>query len=188
MQQISVLSIFSGRKDTPFPGAFLYFFTGASRWIVITSPIEPPGFPILKSMRLKLNSPLKTPPASPSGVNVKGISTGLVTSLIVRLPIALYPDSLGYIFSGSAVVDSANKLGVGSKKNVPLVAVYTQHDPVGEKQHTTTFQNQSAAYSLDKGAHWTKYAGNPVLKNPASVLVCVGSFCRKSNVGVAGPP
>ncbi|MDQ6762335.1 MAG: glycoside hydrolase family 32 protein, partial [Bacteroidota bacterium] len=28
------------------------------------------------------------------------------------------------------------------------------------------FQNQSIAYSLDEGKTWTKYAGNPVLKNP----------------------
>jgi fructan beta-fructosidase len=81
-------------------------------------------------------------------------------------PIALYPDSLGYIFSGSAVVDSANTSGFGEPGRTPLVAVFTHHDPVGEKQHTTTFQNQSIAYSLDKGASWTKYPGNPVLKNP----------------------
>lgn len=81
-------------------------------------------------------------------------------------PIALYPDSLGYIFSGSAVIDSNNTLGVGSRGKTPLVAIFTQHDPEGEKRHTNTFQNQSLAYSLDKGATWTKYSGNPVLKNP----------------------
>jgi fructan beta-fructosidase len=81
-------------------------------------------------------------------------------------PIALYPDSLGYIFSGSAVIDSGNTLGVGSKSKIPLVAIFTQHDPEGEKQHTNTYQNQSLAYSLDKGNTWTKYSGNPVLKNP----------------------
>lgn len=78
-------------------------------------------------------------------------------------PIALYPDSIGYIFSGSAVVDSSNTLGVGSRA---LVAIFTQHDPEGEKRHTDNFQNQSLAYSLDKGVTWTKYSGNPVLKNP----------------------
>jgi fructan beta-fructosidase len=82
-------------------------------------------------------------------------------------PIALYPDSLGYIFSGSAVVDSANTSGFGGGKGmVPMVAVFTHHDPGGEKQHTNTFQNQSLAYSTDKGVTWTKYSGNPVLKNP----------------------
>lgn len=81
-------------------------------------------------------------------------------------PIALYPDSLGYIFSGSAVVDSANSSGFGRGGKIPLVAIFTQHDPKGEKKGSNTFQNQSLAYSLDGGANWTKYAGNPVLKNP----------------------
>ena len=81
-------------------------------------------------------------------------------------PTALYPDSLGYIFSGSAVVDSNNTSGLGTRKNFPLVAVFTHHNPLGEKQHANDFQNQSLAYSLDKGATWTKYPGNPVLKNP----------------------
>jgi len=81
-------------------------------------------------------------------------------------PIALYPDSLGYIFSGSAVVDSSNSSGFGVSRQIPLVAVFTHHDPVGEKLHRNDFQNQSLAYSLDKGMTWTKYAGNPVLKNP----------------------
>ena len=83
-----------------------------------------------------------------------------------QLPIALYPDSLGYIFSGSAVVDSNNTSGFGSKGNIPLVAVFTQHDPLGEKNGRNDFQNQSIAYSLDNGRTWTKYEGNPVLKNP----------------------
>ena len=81
-------------------------------------------------------------------------------------PIALYPDSLGYIFSGSAVVDSSNTAGFGGPGKTPMVAIFTHHDPIGEKAHQNTFQNQSLAFSLDKGASWTKYAGNPVLKNP----------------------
>jgi fructan beta-fructosidase len=81
-------------------------------------------------------------------------------------PVALYPDSLGYIFSGSAVVDSSNTSGFGQPGKTPMIAIFTHHDPIGEKQHTNTFQNQSLAYSLDKGASWTKFAGNPVLRNP----------------------
>src|ERR1700747_3207135 len=55
-------------------------------------------------------------------------------------PIALYPDSLGYIFSGSAVVDSFNTSGFGRGDGgsaqggkIPLVAIFTHHDPKGEK-------------------------------------------------------
>src|SRR5687767_5106825 len=81
-------------------------------------------------------------------------------------PIALYPDTLGYIFSGSAVVDVNNTSGFGGDGKVPLVAIFTHHDPAGEKRGIDTYQVQSLAYSLDEGKTWTKYAGNPVMKNP----------------------
>lgn len=81
-------------------------------------------------------------------------------------PIALYPDSLGYIFSGSAVVDVNNTSGFGKNGKVPLVAIFTSHDPKGEKERRNDYQTQSIAYSLDEGKTWAKYAGNPVLKNP----------------------
>lgn len=80
-------------------------------------------------------------------------------------PVALFPDSLGYIFSGSAVVDINNTSGFGSEGKIPLVAIFTHHDPDGEKAGRTDYQNQSIAYSLDDGKTWVKYEGNPVLKN-----------------------
>ncbi len=83
-----------------------------------------------------------------------------------QLPIALYPDSLGYIFSGSAVVDYQNTSGFGKNGKVPMVAIFTNHDPKLEKTGSDKFQNESIAYSLDDGITWTKYPGNPVLKNP----------------------
>lgn len=78
-------------------------------------------------------------------------------------PIALYPDSLGYIFSGSAVVDKENTAGFG--KNA-MVAIFTYHNPNMEREGRNDFQYQGIAYSLDEGKTWTKYAGNPVLANP----------------------
>lgn len=81
-------------------------------------------------------------------------------------PIALFPDELGTIFSGSAVVDHQNTSGLGTKENPPIVAIYTNHDPEGETAGTDTFQTQSIAYSLDKGYTWAKYVGNPVIANP----------------------
>ncbi len=81
-------------------------------------------------------------------------------------PIALFPDSLGTIFSGSAVVDINNTSGFGKKGQAPLVAIFTQHNGEGEKAGRNDFQNQSLAYSLDNGKTWIKYANNPVLKNP----------------------
>ena len=43
--------------------------------------------------------------------------------------IALYPDPLGYIFSGSAVIDHENRSGLGSMENPPMVAIFTHHEP-----------------------------------------------------------
>lgn len=83
-----------------------------------------------------------------------------------HLPIALYPDSLGYIFSGSAVIDYKNTTGFGSESNPAMVAIYTYHNMAGEKAGNIDFQTQGIAYSLDKGRTWTKYEGNPVIKNP----------------------
>ncbi|MBV9962530.1 MAG: glycoside hydrolase family 32 protein [Parafilimonas sp.] len=81
-------------------------------------------------------------------------------------PIALYPDSIGYIFSGSVVVDKNNTSGLGMNGKPAVVAIFTQHDTAGEHAHTNTYQNQSIAYSNDEGKTWTKYNANPVLKNP----------------------
>jgi levanase/fructan beta-fructosidase len=81
-------------------------------------------------------------------------------------PIALYPDKLGTIFSGSAVVDLENTSGFGSIENPPIVAIFTNHNSEEEKKGSELFQNQSIAYSLDDGYSWQKYNGNPVIKNP----------------------
>lgn len=67
-----------------------------------------------------------------------------------NLPIALYPDDIGPIWSGSAVVDKNNTSGL-----VPgggLVAIYSYQN-----------QSQGIAYSIDNGRTWTKYAGNPII-------------------------
>ena len=71
------------------------------------------------------------------------------------LPVALKPDSLGDIFSGSAVVDENNTAGFG--KNA-LIAIYTAN---GKSQQ------QCIAYSTDRGRTFTKYKGNPVIANSA---------------------
>ncbi len=81
-------------------------------------------------------------------------------------PIALFPDELGYIFSGSAVVDFENTSGFGKNGSIPIVAIYTYHDPKKEESGSTDTQSQAIAYSLDEGLSWIKYAGNPVIPNP----------------------
>ena len=81
-------------------------------------------------------------------------------------PIAIYPDSIGLIFSGSAVVDEDNTSGFGKNGKAPIVAIFTQHNMKGEQSGSIDFQTQSIAYSNDNGYTWKKYAGNPVIKNP----------------------
>jgi len=57
-----------------------------------------------------------------------------------HLPVALFPDKLGYIFSGSAVVDWNNTSGLGTAESPPMVAIYTYHDPEGERAGRNDFQ------------------------------------------------
>ncbi|MER7195802.1 GH32 C-terminal domain-containing protein [Streptomyces flaveolus] len=74
-----------------------------------------------------------------------------------ELPLALSHDEEEMVFSGSAVVDWNNTTGFGTKKNPPMVAIYTSSYKNGGKQA------QSLAYSTDRGRTWTKYQGNPVI-------------------------
>ncbi|MEQ8242851.1 glycoside hydrolase family 32 protein [Fulvivirga sp.] len=92
------------------------------------------------------------------------VSTDMV--IWEHLPVALYPDDLGYIFSGSVVVDKNNTSGLGTAENPPLVAIFTYHQPEMEKAGKIDYQYQGIAYSTDKGRTWTKYENNPVLPNP----------------------
>ena len=71
-----------------------------------------------------------------------------------HLPIALFPDEHGDIWSGSVVVDERDTSGFFGGQS-GLVALFT-HQQKGT-------QKQSLAYSRDKGRTWEKYAGNPVL-------------------------
>ena len=80
--------------------------------------------------------------------------------------IALYPNALGTIFSGSAVIDSNNTSGFGRGRRAPLVAIYTQHSMEGEKAGRDDFQNQSISISLNAGKTFKTYRGNPVIKTP----------------------
>ena len=69
------------------------------------------------------------------------------------LPVALYPDTIGAIFSGSCVIDKENTAGFGKDA---MIAIYTS---AGSKQ------TQSIAYSTDNGRTFTKYENNPVLES-----------------------
>jgi fructan beta-fructosidase len=79
--------------------------------------------------------------------------------------IALYPDSLGLIFSGSAVMDVNNTSGLGTKENPPMIAIFTYHNMEFEKAGKVNTQTQGLAYSLDEGETWKKYESNPIINN-----------------------
>ena len=66
----------------------------------------------------------------------------------------LLPDTMGPMFSGSAVVDWNNTSGFGKDGKPPLVLIYTAAG------NPTV---QGIAYSTD-GRSFTKYSGNPVLQ------------------------
>ena len=83
-----------------------------------------------------------------------------------HLPVALYPDNNGQIFSGSAVIDWDNTSGLQEGENPPMIAIFTYHDMLGEKEGRVDFQTQGIAYSHDKGRNWEVYDENPVLRNP----------------------
>lgn len=75
------------------------------------------------------------------------------------LPVALEPDPIGTIFSGTIVVDWHDTTGFFDGKS-GLVAIFTHHHK--------DYECQSIAYSLDKGRTWIKYSGNPVLSGDGS--------------------
>ena len=74
-------------------------------------------------------------------------------------PIAIYPDSTGYIFSGSVVIDSNNTSKFEGIQDQHMIALYTY----GFEDDKMIPQRQGLAYSIDGGISWSKYNGNPVL-------------------------
>ena len=67
-------------------------------------------------------------------------------------PMALQPDVIGTIFSGSSVIDHEGTAGFGKGA---VVAMYTSAELMG--------QCQALAYSTDNGQTFTKYEGNPII-------------------------
>lgn len=72
-----------------------------------------------------------------------------------ELPPALLDDARRLVFSGSAVMDHAGTAGFGPGA---MIALYTAAG-TGPLQH----QAQALAWSIDRGASWNDFSGNPVL-------------------------
>ena len=73
-----------------------------------------------------------------------------------HLPIALFPDEIGVMYSGSAFVDAENVSGFGSKEEPALLLFYTAHDM------KTLRESQCLAWSTD-GLSFHKFEKNPII-------------------------
>jgi len=73
---------------------------------------------------------------------------------------ALLPDTMGTMFSGSAVVDWDNCTGLQKGDERTLVAFYTADGGTVTPKVSTT---QCLAYSNDRGRTWAKYEKNPII-------------------------
>ena len=68
--------------------------------------------------------------------------------------VALRPDYLGAVYSGSAIVDYENVSNLKENENDPIILFYT----------AAGFRfNQCIAYSTDKGKTFKKYSKNPII-------------------------
>ena len=82
-----------------------------------------------------------------------------------HMPVALAPDALGNIFSGSCVVDIRNDSGLFSgPSDRNLLAFYTSALP--QTDGRPDYQSQSLARSNNGGATWEKWDLNPIIDNP----------------------
>jgi sucrose-6-phosphate hydrolase SacC (GH32 family) len=76
-----------------------------------------------------------------------------------ELPIALYPDDSGPVYSGSVVVDWNDTAGLQRGSDPSLIAIYTAFGDL---------PTQCIASSADRGRTWQKFEGNPALPAMAS--------------------
>ncbi len=76
--------------------------------------------------------------------------------------IVLYPDQLGLMFSGSAIVDTKNATGLKEGENDVILLIYTAAGGDSELSKNQPF-TQCLAYSTDNGDTYKKYDKNPIV-------------------------
>ncbi len=76
-----------------------------------------------------------------------------------ELPVALYADQRGEMYSGSAVIDWNNSAGLEQGDEKTMLAFYTTagYSKAGEPY------TQDMAFSHDRGRTWEKYQNNPIV-------------------------
>lgn len=103
---------------------------------------------------------------NPVGMNWGNMHWGHATSCNLthweEQEIALFPDEMGTMYSGCALVDEDNVSGLGDGTNAPLLLFYTAAGGESELSKQATY-SQCLAYSLDGGRTFKKYSGNPVV-------------------------
>ncbi|MBR5520258.1 MAG: glycoside hydrolase family 32 protein, partial [Clostridia bacterium] len=77
-------------------------------------------------------------------------------------PIALFPDEMGTMFSGSAIIDHDNASGLGDGVTPPVLLYYTAAGNTSVLSKDKRF-TQCMAYSTDGGNTFRKYEQNPVI-------------------------
>lgn len=80
-----------------------------------------------------------------------------------ELGIALHPDRLGVVYSGSGICDQENRSGLGTVEDPALLFYYTAYGDLQEPSSAV----QCLAWSTDHGHTLHRYAGNPILGNLA---------------------
>ena len=79
-----------------------------------------------------------------------------------HLPIALYPDEMGTMFSGSAIVDKENRSGLKTGDEDVILLFYTAAGGCS-RLSAGAKSTQCLAYSNDGGMTFTKYEHNPIV-------------------------
>lgn len=77
--------------------------------------------------------------------------------------IALHPDRLGVVYSGSGIRDRDNRTGLGTARDPALLFYYTAYGDLRDPSSAV----QCLAWSTDHGNTLRRYAGNPILGNLA---------------------
>lgn len=77
--------------------------------------------------------------------------------------IALYPDEMGTMFSGSAIVDTGNVTGLKRNDNDVILLYYTAAGNTDAVLSSLQPFTQCLAYSVDGGNTFEKYSQNPVV-------------------------